>query len=187
MENRAIFSIIRSVLKDKGLEGKSHQDFIDRFIGNAELLQYLYSQLYSNKEAFNHTFKGILELIADSYIERSPFFKKRDKEKDKKDIWFLSNKLAGMSLYVDRFSGSLKAMPDKLNYLQDLGVNLLHLMPLFESPVNASDGGYAVSNYRVIDKRFGTLEDLKNLQRELQDKRHVSDDRYCFKSYFRST
>ncbi len=170
MGNRAIFSIIRSVIKDKGLDGKSHQDFIDRFIGNAELLHYLYSQLYCHKEAFNHTFKEILELIADSYIERSPYLKKRDKEKDKRDIWFLSNKLAGMSLYVDRFAGSLKAMPDKLNYLQDLGVNLLHLMPLFESPENASDGGYAVSNYRVIDKRFGTLEDLKSVQRALQEK-----------------
>jgi amylosucrase len=43
-------------------------------------------------------------------------------------------------------------------------------MPLFESPEEASDGGYAVSNYRVIDKRFGNIEDLKKLQHLLLEK-----------------
>ena len=33
-------------------------------------------------------------------------------------------------------------------------------MPLFESPKDESDGGYAVSNFRKIDDRFGTLYDL---------------------------
>ena len=131
---------------------------------------YLYSQLYSNKDIADNTFIEILELIVDSYTERSSVLKKRDLEKEKKGVWFLSNEIIGMSLYVDRFAGSLNAMSDKLDYLQDLGINLLHLMPLFESPENASDGGYAVSDYRVIDKRFGTLDDLKNLQRSLREK-----------------
>ncbi len=37
-------------------------------------------------------------------------------------------------------------------------------MPLFESPENESDGGYAVSNFRKIDERFGSLEDLRAVQ-----------------------
>ncbi len=170
MDNKVVFSIIRSVLTRKGIKGKSHQDFTDKLIGNGKLLHYLYSQLYSNRSDFDSAFHEILELIVDTYIERSPSLKSRDREKEKKETWFLSNELAGMSLYVDRFAGSLSKMPEKLSYLQELGVNLLHLMPLFESPENASDGGYAVSNYRVIDKRFGTLEDLKDLQRSLQEK-----------------
>ncbi|MFV7869565.1 alpha-amylase family glycosyl hydrolase, partial [Enterococcus faecium] len=48
-------------------------------------------------------------------------------------------------------------------YFKNLGVNLLHLMPVFESPEGESDGGYAVSNFRKTDPRFGTLEDLQSL------------------------
>ena len=170
MKKTEIYSIIQSVLNRKGVKDKLHQDFINRFIGKGDLLLYLYSQLYSNKPIADNTFIEILELIVDSHLERSSLLKKRDQEKGKKDFWFISNDLAGMSLYVDRFANGLIAMPDKLDYLQDLGINLLHLMPLFESPENASDGGYAVSDYRAIDKRLGTLGDLKNLQLSLQKK-----------------
>ncbi|RYZ13839.1 MAG: alpha-amylase, partial [Sphingobacteriales bacterium] len=42
-------------------------------------------------------------------------------------------------------------------------------MPLFESPAGESDGGYAVSDFRKIDERFGSLEDLRQLQEKLMD------------------
>ena len=41
-------------------------------------------------------------------------------------------------------------------------------MPVFESPAGESDGGYAVSDFRKVDARFGTLTDLKNVQKTLQ-------------------
>ena len=170
MEKNNIFSGIHSVLIKKGIKGKAHQSFIDRLIGSGNLLHYLLSQLYSKRDDLDTTFIEILELIVDSYKERNPILHKRDQKKEKIGTWYLSNELVGMSLYVDRFAGKLSAMPKKLDYLQDLGVNLLHLMPLFESPEEASDGGYAVSNYRTIDQRFGTIEQLKTLQQSLQKK-----------------
>ena len=85
-----------------------------------------------------------------------------------KDHWFLSNEITGMSLYVDRFCGNLKTLEARLDYFKKLGVNFLHLMPLFESPEGESDGGYAVSDFRKVDPRFGTLEDLKKLQQKMQ-------------------
>ena len=72
-----------------------------------------------------------------------------------------------MSLYVDRFAGNLNGLQKKLNYFKKLGVNFLHLMPLFESPEGESDGGYAVSNFRKIDARFGSNEDLDSLIQEM--------------------
>ena len=69
------------------------------------------------------------------------------------------------------FCGSLKEMPAKLPYLESLGVNFLHIMPIFESPAGESDGGYAVSDFRKIDKRFGTIDDLRLLQKALQQNR----------------
>jgi len=170
MTNQELFSIIRKACLEKGVKGKAHQVFIGRFIGHANLLHYLFSKLYSKRADSDSILIEVLHLIIDSYLERHPNFKKRDNKKQEKGNWFLSNELVGMSLYVDRFAGKLKNMPSKLNYLEELGVNFLHLMPLFESPEDASDGGYAVSNYRKIDKRFGSFNDFKLLQHSLQEK-----------------
>ena len=81
----------------------------------------------------------------------------------------MSNELAGMSLYVDRFCGSISNLEEKLIYFKELGINVLHLMPLFESPEGESDGGYAVSDFRKVDKRFGTLSDLQHLQEKMSE------------------
>jgi amylosucrase len=43
-------------------------------------------------------------------------------------------------------------------------------MPLFQSPPNESDGGYAVSDFRVVDEKFGNLDDLLKLQAEMKKK-----------------
>ncbi len=73
-----------------------------------------------------------------------------------------------MSLYVDRFCGSLANMEEKLDYFKKLGVNFLHLMPVMQSPEGESDGGYAVSDFRKVDERFGTLADFKKLQQKMK-------------------
>eukprot|EP01136_Pigoraptor_vietnamica_P033908 Opistho-1_new@97274 len=73
-----------------------------------------------------------------------------------------------MSLYVDRFCGGLANLSGKLPYLKELGVNFLHLMPVFQSPEGESDGGYAVSDFRKVDERFGTLTDLQQVQIHMQ-------------------
>ena len=168
MKDQSVYSIIRSVLIKNGIKGKIHQKFIDRFIGNGQLLYYLYSKLYAERSDFESSFLEFLQLIIDSYKERDKRLITRDDAKSKEDGWFLSNKLVGMSLYVDLFAGKLKAMPKKIEYLKDLGINLLHLMPLFKSPEDKSDGGYAVSDYRKVDKRFGSLNDLISFQEQLQ-------------------
>lgn len=169
MNRQSIYSIIRSVLQSKTIKVKTHQPFADNLIGKGELLHYLFSQLYSKRTDFEASFISLIELIVDAYLDRDPRLKKRDQSKAQKNGWFLSNELAGMSLYVDRFAGNLKGVAKKLDYLQDLGINFLHLMPLFESPEAKSDGGYAVSNYRKVDKRIGSLKDLMQLQEVLQE------------------
>src|SRR4029077_927884 len=103
------------------------------------------------------------QTIIQAFKKRPESLKQRDKTKEDQGQWFLSNQLAGMSLYVDRFCGNIQNLSSRLDYFENLGVNFLHLMPLFESPSNESDGGYAVSNFRKIDTRFGQLEDLKSV------------------------
>jgi len=80
--------------------------------------------------------------------------------------WYLSQKTVGMMLYVDLFAGNLRALIKKIPYLKDLGVNYVHLMPLFDCPKGENDGGYAISSYRKVQSRLGTIEDLKLVAEE---------------------
>lgn len=57
--------------------------------------------------------------------------------------------------------GDLQGIIDKLDYLKDLGVDILWLSPIFSSPL--ADQGYDISDYYQIDPRFGTMEDMEAL------------------------
>ncbi len=162
----AYTSLVFALSAKKILPNGKHDDFYRRFLSAAQDVTDLYNSLYYHHPQRDVAFKQLIDVIIDAYISRSKELKERDKNKPKD--WFLSNGLAGMSLYVDRFCGSLKNLSDKFSYLQSLGINTLHLMPVFESPSTESDGGYAVSDFRKTDERFGTLKDLQNVQKRMQ-------------------
>ena len=145
------------------------QFFKSRFQSSLGELSNLYNLLYAYHPYSKDGFEKLLETIEHAFAIRRDFLKERDVQKleTEPEHWFLSNRLCGMSLYVDRFCGSLIELKKKLDYFEKLGVNLLHLMPVFESPEGESDGGYAVSNFRKLDKRFGSLDDLQALQEEM--------------------
>jgi maltose alpha-D-glucosyltransferase / alpha-amylase len=55
--------------------------------------------------------------------------------------------------------GDFPGLMQKLDYLQDLGINVIWLLPFFPSPLR--DDGYDIANYRAIHPNYGTLEDFK--------------------------
>lgn len=57
--------------------------------------------------------------------------------------------------------GDLKGITSRLDYLADLGVDVLWLSPVYKSPQD--DNGYDISDYQDIDPLFGTLEDMDEL------------------------
>lgn len=57
--------------------------------------------------------------------------------------------------------GDLPGILEKLDYLQELGVDLLWLSPVYPSPL--ADEGYDIADYRGVDPRFGTMADLEAL------------------------
>lgn len=57
--------------------------------------------------------------------------------------------------------GDIRGVIEKLDYLAELGADYLWLTPFFISPQR--DNGYDVADYRKIDPRFGTMEDLETL------------------------
>jgi amylosucrase len=160
-----------TILREKKIDITGDDNlFYTRLLANATAVHNLYRELYSEHPKTEQAFEMLLQTLVKGHLNRSEAFRKRDLEKSESGKWFLSNQIAGMSLYVDRFCGKINKLDEKLEYFERLGVNFLHLMPMFESPENESDGGYAVSNFRKIDKRFGTLKDLQNVQQQMQDK-----------------
>ena len=148
--------------------GKADQLFYTRFIANTAAIHDLYMELYGQHPDCEKVFDELIQTIIKAHTERSVLQKKEDAIKQKKGHWFLSNEITGMSLYVDRFCNGLNELAGKLDYFTKLGINFLHLMPVFESPAGESDGGYAVSDFRKVDERFGSLNDLQVLQQKMQ-------------------
>jgi amylosucrase len=148
--------------------GKENLLLHKRMQSHADAIYSLYTEVYGQHPKGEANFPKLISTIAEAFNSREKSLKKRDHVKEKKGNWFLSNEITGMSLYVDRFCGNLTNLADKLDYFKKLGVNFLHLMPVFESPEGESDGGYAVSDFRKVDKRFGTLADLEKLEKKLR-------------------
>ena len=59
--------------------------------------------------------------------------------------------------------GDLAGIINKLDYLQQLGINVIWLSPVFKSPMD--DNGYDISDYQDIAPEFGTLEEMDRLIR----------------------
>ena len=170
MYNHQLHQQINAILTEEEIHiSGSDNLFYTRFIANAAAIHALFYEIYGRRGDAPDFFAKLIRLVAHAHLQRSAALKNRDDEKLEKGSWFLRNEIAGMSLYVDRFCGTLTNLGQKLDYFNELGVNLLHLMPLFESPPGESDGGYAVSDFRSIDKRYGTLEDLKVLQQKMME------------------
>ncbi len=55
--------------------------------------------------------------------------------------------------------GDFRGLAQKLDYLQDLGVTAIWLMPFFPSPLR--DDGYDIADYRTVHPSYGTLDDFK--------------------------
>ncbi len=85
--------------------------------------------------------------------------------------------------------GDIRGIISKLDYLQDLGVDIIWLSPCYSSPL--ADQGYDISDYYNIDPRFGTMEDMEHLIKEAKKRNmyilmdlvvnHCSDEHEWFK------
>ncbi len=60
--------------------------------------------------------------------------------------------------------GDFKGLADKLDYLRDLGVTAIWLLPFFPSPWK--DDGYDISDFRSVHPAYGTLRDFQHFMRE---------------------
>ncbi len=122
-------------------------------------LRWLYMELYDNSSMFAE----LCDNLHGFYDERNGELKKRDLEREKHTDWYQQNDMLGMMFYIDNFAGNMAGVAKKLDYLEKSNVNYIHLMPFLDTPEGRSDGGYAVSDFRKVQERLGTMEELENL------------------------
>jgi len=150
-------------IKDKNL-----QHFYIRLGANFYAIYSLFNQLYGQRDDFKNHLHQLVKTLTRSYIARPLPLQELDLAREKDHNWFLSQKWVGYALYCKEFSGDLVGIQKHLGYLQDLGINMLHIMPILECPKDQSDGGYAVRNFRKISSDIGSLEELDLLVQSLK-------------------
>lgn len=141
--------------------------FNNRLMRHFDELRYLYMQLYDNSSMYAE----LEQRLRYFYDERRTGLKKQDMEREENPDWYKQNDMLGMMLYIDNFAGNLKGVREKLDYLEKSNINYIHLMPFLDTAEGCSDGGYAVSDFRKVQKKLGTMKDLENLTKACHGKR----------------
>ncbi|MBQ2158318.1 MAG: amylosucrase, partial [Oscillospiraceae bacterium] len=136
-----------------------NEEYSRRFSRHENELRSLYGELYSDIGAWEY----FVSVLKKAYDERPESLKELDRVREAKPGWYRGHELVGMLAYVKAFAGTLQGVRSKLDYVEEAGVNYLHLMPLLESPEGRSDGGYAVSDFRKVQPELGTMDDLAEL------------------------
>jgi amylosucrase len=106
----------------------------------------------------------------DAAAARPPALRRLDRRREIDPAWFQRSRMIGYVCYADRFAGSLQGVRRHLDYLVELGVTYLHLMPLLRPREGENDGGYAVADYDSVDPRVGTMADLQALAGDLHER-----------------
>ncbi len=145
--------------------------FQARLARHHDELRWLYMELYDNGSMFAELCDQ-MHRFAD---QRKAALKKRDLAREAEPDWYKHRDLLGSMLYIDNFAGNLNGVRKKLDYLQNAGVDCIHLMPFLDTVPERSDGGYAVADFRTVRPDLGTMDDLQ----KLTDACHKKDINVC--------
>ncbi|MET0012410.1 MAG: alpha-amylase family glycosyl hydrolase [Sedimenticola sp.] len=149
------------------IRNRDLRHFYTRLGANFYAIHSLFYHLYGQRDDFKAKMIRLVEVMARRYIERSSELEKLDMEREQDHNWFLGQQWVGMALYADGFAGDVPGVTARIPYLQELGVNMIHVMPIMVCPKGKSDGGYAVSDFRNIDPRMGRIDDVRELSASL--------------------
>jgi len=163
-------SLLNSILDDLKPEIRRQdlRHFYTRLGANFYAIYSLFYTLYGHRDDFKLQMLRLVETMAKGYIDRSAELERLDIQREQDHNWFLSQKWVGMALYSNGFAENLPDLANKISYFQELGVNIVHIMPILKCPEGKSDGGYAISDFREIDDRVGNLEDVRNIAEEFR-------------------
>ena len=160
--NKAPVNQVKSsdaTIENKKAESLEGEIFEKRLKKHHDELRWLYMELYENDSMFAE----LCDQMYSFYLERNDDLKKLDVDRENNRNWYKQNDMLGMMFYIDNFAGNMKGVQSRLDYIEQCNVNYIHLMPFLDTPEGRSDGGYAVSDFRKVQERLGSMEDLENL------------------------
>ena len=163
-------SLLNSILDDLKPEIRRQdlRHFYTRLGANFYAIYSLFYTLYGHRDDFKLQMLRLVETMAKGYIDRSAELERLDIQREQDHNWFLSQQWVGMALYSNGFADNLPDLASKISYFQELGINMVHIMPILKCPEGKSDGGYAISDFREIDDRVGNLEDVRNIAEDFR-------------------
>ncbi len=138
---------------------KGDNVYLKRLERHHDELRWLYMELYDNDSMFAE----LTDNMRQFYLDRDKELKKQDEKRASDLGWYKQNDLLGMMFYIDNFAGNMKGVESKLDYIEQCNVNYIHLMPFLDTPEGRSDGGYAVSDFRKVQEKLGSMKDLDSL------------------------
>ena len=165
-------SLLNTILDEikPEIRKKDIRHFYTRLGANFYGIHTLFQRLYGERPDFELQMRRLVEVMASQYILREAPLRKIDDMREHDHNWFLSQQWVGMALYTDGFAHDLEGLRSKIHYFQELGISMIHIMPILKCPEGASDGGYAVSDFRDVDERIGTLKQLRSLAKDLRQR-----------------
>lgn len=129
---------------------------------------HLYA-IYGDQYDFFYHLENTLNMMMEMFAARPVALRELDTKREADPLWYKRETMVGGVCYVDLFADDLKGVRAKIPYFKEMGLTYVHLMPLFRAPAENSDGGYAISNFREVDPKLGTMEELTALADELRE------------------
>jgi amylosucrase len=101
--------------------------------------------LYGEREDYPAFCEVPISALRSAWAARPADLKRHDLRRDLEPDWFQRPDMASYVFYIDRFAATLKGVLDKLDYLEDLGITYVHLMPCLKPRPGDSDGAAPAS------------------------------------------
>lgn len=154
----------------KDVDAGEWKHYIDRLQKEFPNIFGILFHLYGARYDFFFYLEELLVNMTNMWLTRASDLKALDAARIIDPTWLQSNRMVGAMCYVDLFANDLHGLRKRIPYLAELGITILHLMPLFKCPEGDNDGGYAISDYRTIKDELGSAEDLKSIATELRSR-----------------
>lgn len=129
-------SLLNSILDDLRPEIRRQdlRHFYTRLGANFYAIHSLFVTLYGHRDDFKIQLLRLVETMARGYIDRSADLESLDMFREDDYNWFLSQKWVGMAVYSNGFAENLPDLVSKIGYFQELGVNMVHILPILMCP-----------------------------------------------------
>jgi amylosucrase len=124
--------------------------------------------LYGRHPSYTDVRARLESAMLQAWETRPEDLKWLDMKRDLEPDWFQRPDMVGYVFYIDQFAGDLNGVLGKLDYLEEMGVTYVHLMPCLKPRPGDSDGGYSVMDYRQINPKYGTMDDFERVASALR-------------------